>query len=369
MVSAEEERSFIDLTKGITREQLGKLVEVASAASFGRGAQEVFDPNYCSTLQLPSKHCSLSFHPSETGILEEIARVFDTKNSWLIAQQGKINIYRTGGFFKPHLDVPKATNMIGSLIVCFPCGHEGGQLVVYQENIKQIFDFGLNSSYQGNKIQWAAFFCDCPHEILPVTSGCMLTVTYNLFVVEPPPPLATLESFQTKLQHYIGDPTFLRKGGTLLFKCRHAYSTDALSVTDPTSALKGSDALLYSVTTRLGLPTRFQPLFRTTKGGSEKYFTAQRFRGFTDPIQCESEEDFFRTFFQAEEIDPHYIWCSSKKSQDILSDIKAQCGNQPTALHFYEAVLLVTIPLFEERQEMDVRAIAEEDAYRMGLNI
>jgi hypothetical protein len=369
MVSAKEEKSFINLAKGITREQLGKLVDVASAAGFGRGAQEVFDPNYCSTLQLPSKYCSLSFHPSGTGILEEIARVFGTKKGWLIAQQGKINIYRTGAFFKQHLEVPKSTNMIGSLVVCFPCGHEGGQLVVYQDNTKQIFDFGLNSSYQGNKIQWAAFFCDCPHEILPVTSGEMLTVTYNLYVVEPPSPLATVDSFKTKLQHHIGDPTFLSKGGTLLFKCRHAYSTDALAVTDPCTALKGSDALLYSVTTRMGLRTRFQPFFHTTKGDSERYFTAKRFREFKDPIHCESEEDFFRTFFQAEEIDPDYIWCSNKASQNILSDIKAQCGNQPTTLHFYEAVLLVTIPHFDERQELDVRALAEDDAFRMGLNL
>jgi hypothetical protein len=31
-------------------------------------------------------------------------------------------------------------------------------------------------------IQWAAFYSDCEHEVLEVTSGHRITLTYNLYV-------------------------------------------------------------------------------------------------------------------------------------------------------------------------------------------
>lgn len=36
-------------------------------------------------------------------------------------------------------------------------------------------------------IQWAAFYSDCEHEVLPVTSGYRVTLTYNLYFGTPEP--------------------------------------------------------------------------------------------------------------------------------------------------------------------------------------
>jgi len=33
------------------------------------------------------------------------------------------------------------------------------------------------------QIQWAAFYSDCEHEVLPVTSGHRITITYNLYLI------------------------------------------------------------------------------------------------------------------------------------------------------------------------------------------
>jgi hypothetical protein len=33
-----------------------------------------------------------------------------------------------------------------------------------------------------NDIKWAAFFSDCEHEVLEVTSGHRITLTYNLYM-------------------------------------------------------------------------------------------------------------------------------------------------------------------------------------------
>ena len=36
-------------------------------------------------------------------------------------------------------------------------------------------------SGDSDEIQWAAFYSDCEHEVLPVTSGHRVTLTYNLY--------------------------------------------------------------------------------------------------------------------------------------------------------------------------------------------
>jgi hypothetical protein len=36
------------------------------------------------------------------------------------------------------------------------------------------------------KLQWAAFYSDCEHEVYEVTSGHHFTLTYNLFVTRSP---------------------------------------------------------------------------------------------------------------------------------------------------------------------------------------
>ena len=50
-----------------------------------------------------------------------------------------------------------------------------------QQEIK--FDFSENSQ----RIQWAAFYSDCEHEVLPVTSGYRVTLTYNLYLTQTDP--------------------------------------------------------------------------------------------------------------------------------------------------------------------------------------
>lgn len=63
-------------------------------------------------------------------------------------------------------------------MVCLPCDHEGGQLVVRHQDQAATFDW----SGSGSDIKWAAFYSDCEHEVLEVTSGHRITLTYNLYM-------------------------------------------------------------------------------------------------------------------------------------------------------------------------------------------
>jgi len=94
----------------------------------------------------------------------------------------KLNVYKKGGFFKPHVDTPTdPEKMIGSLVICFPCSHEGGELVVRHRGLEHVFDFSKSSNVK-NSVSWAAFFSDCVHEVKPVKSGSRITMAYSIMV-------------------------------------------------------------------------------------------------------------------------------------------------------------------------------------------
>jgi hypothetical protein len=128
----------------------------------------------------------------------------------------KLNIYGPGGFFKPHYDTPRSSDMFGSLVVCLPSPHSGGGLVLRHKSNRHVshcFDWStkpavesvsaaggdssgstIASSSSGSAssgstqqqlgaMQWAAFYSDSEHEVLPVTDGYRITLTYNLRAV------------------------------------------------------------------------------------------------------------------------------------------------------------------------------------------
>lgn len=69
-------------------------------------------------------------------------------------------------------------------MVCLPLEHEGGQLKVRHEGREITYDWGTSSTKPDfATIRWAAFYSDCEHEILEVTSGHRLTLTYNLYAM------------------------------------------------------------------------------------------------------------------------------------------------------------------------------------------
>ncbi|CAN0540605.1 unnamed protein product, partial [Scytosiphon promiscuus] len=129
--------------------------------------------------------------------------------------------------FKPHKDTEKEAGMFGTLVVQLPTydGHEGGTLVVRHRGMQQAFAWedpdgsyherasaagaaagaaaatvpggasadAASSSPPSLPVRCAAFYGDCEHELLPVTSGVRLCLLYNLVRTTPgPPPVAAV---------------------------------------------------------------------------------------------------------------------------------------------------------------------------------
>jgi hypothetical protein len=92
----------------------------------------------------------------------------------LSAELHSMLVYEPGQFFRRHQDSEKADGMIGTLVVTLPSAFTGGELVIEQQGTK-VTDQG-----SPEELSFVAFYGDCEHEVLPVTDGFRITLTYNL---------------------------------------------------------------------------------------------------------------------------------------------------------------------------------------------
>lgn len=158
------------------------------------GGKDVLDENYRKAGKLDNSQFSMNWHPADYGVLDAIAQTLLTETGveeggdgrrehWGVrAELYKLNVYSApSGRFQKHVDTPRGATQFGSLVVCLPVAHQGGQLLISHKKHTSTFDW---SDDNPNSIQWTAFYSDCEHEVLPVPSGHRVTLTYNLYVCE-----------------------------------------------------------------------------------------------------------------------------------------------------------------------------------------
>lgn len=170
------------------------------------------------------------------------------------------------GKFHTHVDTPRGADQFGSLVISLPYPHVGGQLRVALKGTETIIDWGQK---EADKIQWAAFYSDCEHEVLEVKSGHRITLTYNLYVCKRVGGIVGHKQSVTsdvcglshKVKNLLRDPAFMTKGGMLGFYCQHAYAHTNRDLSSRLPyALKGVDAHIYSIFHHVGLETKIRPV-------------------------------------------------------------------------------------------------------------
>jgi hypothetical protein len=249
------------------------------AATFGRQGQDVYDATYREALKLEPSHFTTNFHPHDYGILDDLAQILlpsylggDRKDEDLLgvhAELYKLNVYSApSGIFKSHVDTPRSGNQFGSLVVCLPASHEGGNLVIRHNS--RVANYDWSSS---KEIEWAAFYSDCEHEVLQVTQGHRITLTYNLTFVYSRglPPKISTHVYKTllynDLQAALEKPGFMAEGGILGFACNHSYahSRNSQDRVNLPASLKGVDMVIYATFTALGLHAAVRPVLDNSK--------------------------------------------------------------------------------------------------------
>ena len=138
--------------------------------------------------------------------------------------------------------------MIGTLVVTLPSNYTGGELVVWHNDERK--------AYRGSKtaLSLVAFYADCRHEVLKVTSGYRIALTYNLLLrgdaSRPAGDDGAVAELASLLREHFSAPAPRYHGGPatdppsrLVYLLDHEYTPRALTW----SRLKGDDASRVSL--------------------------------------------------------------------------------------------------------------------------
>ncbi|XP_064403850.1 uncharacterized protein LOC135349272 [Halichondria panicea] len=346
------------------------LEACSTAASFGTSSQTFTDPTYRDALKLDPDCFTTNFELANTTILRSIASIMACGSS-IRAKLYKLNVYSNGGHFKAHLDTPRSAKMFGSLVVSLPSQFTGGALVTRHQGHTMTFDWSSSPT----TTQWAAFYSDVEHEVLPVTSGHRFTLTYNLYhtlsACHPVSLDITTSPLHKELQAALKTPHFMREGGTLGFFCRYRY-VDCESneyynhFIGDTSFLKGEDMIIYRVAKSLGLSVQLKAIC----GGDNKFHNGKRPDFIVSWFQHRVKDypnkesdiavgarlnDAFGSYVETAE---NVCWCVWKEERKVPLLSFLCFGNEPTAAAYYQsAALLIEVPNFTSGRGVSVASV------------
>lgn len=162
----------------VTPTQARRLCEVARPARYGLREQTLLDANVRDTWEVPRDRVTVDERQWRETLLPMLdilrAELGLAPDCELSAELHSMLVYESGQFFQRHQDSEKADGMIGTLVVTLPSAFTGGELVIEQQGTK-VTDQG-----SPEELSFVAFYGDCEHEVLPVTDGFRITLTYNL---------------------------------------------------------------------------------------------------------------------------------------------------------------------------------------------
>jgi hypothetical protein len=162
----------------VSAAQVMRLRSIARPARYGLGEKTLVDSRVRDTWELPKSRVRIdrrrwnkTLGPVLTQLRAELGLPDGCR---LRAQLHSVLMYEKGQFFAPHKDSEKVDAMVGTLVVTLPSTSRGGALVVQHG--------GRREEYRSSNrlLSFVAFYADCQHEVLPLTSGHRIALTYNL---------------------------------------------------------------------------------------------------------------------------------------------------------------------------------------------
>ena len=331
--------------------QAEQLIAVAQRAPYGRGGETLIDTAVRRTWQIGADRVRIE-GKGWARTLESLAAraaaglgVADP----VTAELYKVLIYDQGSHFVNHRDTEKAPGMFATLVIALPSVHAGGELVVRHKGREVRLDMRCDDP---SEAAFAAFYADCVHEVLPVTSGCRMVLVYNLLrpgkgrLPLPPNYEEEQAGLEALLQRWSAGKTAPNDDTPekLVFLLEHAYTPAELSL--PT--LKGADAAAAAVLTaaaqRAGCDLHVALLTIEESGWAEHtgYSRSRRWGSDDDESDEEFEigeiSDCSRTLSDWGRTDGSPVALGDFPIRDEeLSPLDALADMEPDVQHFQEA--------------------------------
>ena len=268
--------------------------------------------------------------------------------------------------------------MFGSLVIVFPTAHEGGALVLRDAGKEWVIDAAHDIKQNPDPcVAFVAFYGDVEHEVLPITSGYRVTMTYNLYYERAPSinyVRTTIdqiyEPLKAALEWMLSDPVILPKGGYLGFGLRREYGLSSESdLRSVELNLKGSDALLMRICLELSMDVSLRMLYNAD--GTDDYdvlseqvhdfpdalcdelVTDHLFNEHSDVIRVFTEET--RHWAKEDEAGTTIKWVTTDLDFGYVSQLLVSYGNEPSMDEVYGHVcLIVTLGPHSDRSNIDV---------------
>jgi predicted 2-oxoglutarate/Fe(II)-dependent dioxygenase YbiX len=232
--------------------QAEQLIAAAERSPYGRGADTLVDTAVRRTWQIGSDQVRIAGKHWPRTLDEIVTRAAEGLgvSEPVAAELYKLLVYDEGSFFVSHRDTEKAPGMFATLVLALPSQSAGGELVVRHKGRETRLDL---RSEEPSEIAFAAFYADCVHEVLPVTSGCRATLIYNLVRQEegarPEPPSYEGQAAGTTalLRAWADGASAAFEGAPkkLIYPLEHAYTSAELGF----ATLKGADAAIAGLLT------------------------------------------------------------------------------------------------------------------------
>lgn len=370
-----------------------KLRAWCPPASFGDGTETRQDARVRVGRQLYARDGALAVEGFDAGLAQVLSEVREALCPHDAepprAELHSLNVYDPRGHFVAHKDTPRDPSVFATLVVCLPLRFSGGKLIVEQES-QAIFDwetsFYSRREADDTRLRWAAFFGDVDHRIQTVTSGCRVTLTYELRraseSVRAPTSTGEAEAaFTAALVEALADPKFAPDGGKLGMPCLHLYALPTiegptLPLENLRDHLKGRDWKIAGAMERAGLVPRVVPyVFETCAGDAwrlrrqvnereKKMFSQKRLRGsiLEESLPAELHVDYDRpddvTWLSRPPWKSEYGLPSDgrpKPAIDLLGDTEFSptdyFGNEAAHVAFYATcAILFDVPPKAERK-------------------
>ncbi|CAK7199296.1 hypothetical protein SEUCBS139899_001971 [Sporothrix eucalyptigena] len=113
--------------------------------------------------------------------MEDVSSVLGFHDSLLRATPDKMLLYGKDAHLEAQTQLPADPQMFGKLLILLPSEHEGGDVIVRQnEEIVTMSTQLINTPKKKNGLTFFAWYTDVQYEITPVTSGYLWALTYNL---------------------------------------------------------------------------------------------------------------------------------------------------------------------------------------------
>ena len=292
--------------------QAAQLIAVAERAPYGRGAETLVDTAVRRTWQIGADRVHIKgrhWNAMLEGVVEMASKGLGA-GAGVEAELYKLLVYDEGSFFVEHRDTEKSPGMFATLVVALPSVHTGGELVIRHREREARLDLRCGDM---SALAWAAFYADCVHEVLPITSGCRLVLVYNLRRKGrgrlPRPPSYDKEALALeRLLRTWGSETVKPDEDQplkLVYPLAHAYTQAELSF----AALKGADAAAATVLTTAAGDAACElhlALLRIEESGAAEYngYAGRRWRGrYHDDDEDDGDEENDDEFRVAEVFD------------------------------------------------------------------